>query len=638
MRPASAALVSVAALLVTASGACAQATTNPAAQPPAQTPTQPGAQPGGTTPASTTNRPTNPAEPAIPATPRTGPARVNWWNDRVFYQIFVRSFADSREGSLASDGIGDLRGLIERLDHLRNVSTGAPNDLGVGGLWLLPIHPSPSYHGYDITDYYGVNPQYGSLDDLRTLLAECKKRDIRLVLDLVLNHTSSQIPWFQEALDPKSPKRDWYIWQETNPGWTGPWNQKVWHSTALAKVPGGGRLPAGAGSTGPFYYGIFSHVMPDLNFRNPDVTKQMLDVARFWIKDVGVDGYRLDAIRHLVEDGPIQENTQGTRDWLRTFSAFCKEQNPDAITIGEVWTPSHIASTYVPDQMDLVFEFDLAEAMTQAADKGIARHVIEAMDKIVRLYPPNQYATFLSNHDQTRIGTRLKSDPGKLRAAAQMLLTLPGVPFIYYGEEIGMTGDKPDENLRTPMQWDDTAGAGFTLADPWRKPNADYTTRNVKTQAPDFESLMQLYRKFIVLRRQNPALGYGTFIPVMSDEPSVLSFIRHADKVVYPMASGQMSPPTTQTILITINLGPLPVNNYALSLHASPLRGSLTSIEVANNGLSRPPRLDRDGGFNNYRPFPVLAPRVAYVTVLETVDPNVPVTPPDPTRQPPTIP
>jgi alpha-amylase len=214
-----------------------------------------------------------------------------WWNDAVFYEVFVRSFYDSN-----GDGIGDFNGLTAKLDYLNDGNPATTTDLGVTALWLMPIHPSPSYHGYDVTDYYDVNPQYGTLADFKRLLAEAHKRGIRVILDLVLNHTSLQHLWFVAAQDPQSPYRDWYLWSPTDPGWPGPWGEKVWYANGRS-----------------YYYAIFDKNMPDLNYTNPAVTAKLDDVARFWLAEVGVDGFRLDAAKHLIEAGQVQENTASTR-------------------------------------------------------------------------------------------------------------------------------------------------------------------------------------------------------------------------------------------------------------------------------------------------------------------------------------
>lgn len=445
-----------------------------------------------------------------------------WWQQRVFYEIFVRSFYDSD-----GDGIGDLQGVIAKLDYLA--------DLGVGGIWLMPIMPSPTYHGYDVTDYYAINPDYGTLDDFRELMAEARARDIAIIIDLVLNHTSNRHPWFIEAQIPGSAYDDWYVWSETDPGFRGAERQPVWHRS-------GDR----------FYYGQFWSGMPDLNYRNPAVTEAMYNVTRFWLEEMGVDGFRLDAIKYLVEDGRALEHTAETYQWLREYQAFVKSINPDALLLGEVWSSTTLASTYVPDQMDLVFEFDLAQAMVRAASFGLTNTVLTVLNEVEAAYPNDQYATFLTNHDQNRVMSQLRGNIGAAKTAAALLLTLPGVPFVYYGEEIGMVGVKPDEQIRTPMQWDSTpVTAGFTTGRPWQAINPDYTTVNVAQQQTDPDALLSHYRRLMRARASSPALQYGSLTLVENNARGLLSFLRQTD---------------TQTALILLNMEDRPITTYALTL------------------------------------------------------------------------
>lgn len=466
-----------------AMAASGQVTTNPAAT-------------GGAAP------PTRPA----PA----GPDRAGWWNDRVFYEVFVRSFKDSGTGPLSGDGVGDLRGLIEQLDYL-NDGTGDPGtSLGVGGLWLMPIHPSPTYHGYDVTDYLNVHAQYGTLEDFGELLRECHRRDIRVIIDLVLNHCSDQHPWFRSARA-GGEHRDWFIWQDRDPGWRGPWNQRVWHR-----------------SDHGVYYGLFSRSMPDLNFRDPGPTSVMRLVADFWLRDQQVDGFRLDAIRHLIEEGAVQESTPATHEWLKGFQAHCKQVRPDAMTVGEVWADTAQAASYVGSEMDMAFEFALAQAIRDSVRAGSGEPYRRVLAKVLASYPPNQFGAFLTNHDMTRVMTELKGDPAAARLAAAIYLLGPGVPFVYYGEELGMPGDKPDPDLRTPMAWDAGEFAGFSRAKPWRQLTPGHSTRNVAAQQADPSSLLQWYRKLIHLRRSTPALRHGVTAFLEGAPDSVVALVRES--------------------------------------------------------------------------------------------------------------
>lgn len=453
-----------------------------------------------------------------------------WWNERVFYEVFVRSFYDSD-----GDGIGDLQGLIEKLDYLNDGDPTTTTDLGVTGLWLMPIMNSPSYHGYDVTDYFTVNPDYGTNDDFKALMAEAHARGMVVIVDLVLNHTSSQHPWFLESQTPYSAYQDWYVWAEENPGYLGPEGQTVWHMK-------GDR----------YYYGLFWSEMPDLNYRNPDVNDEMLEVSRFWLEDMGADGFRLDAIRHLIERDRAQENTPETHTWLREYHDFVKAVKPEALMVGEVWASTALVAPYVPDEVDLAFEFDLAQAIVRSANLGITGSIINALETVLTSYPEGQYATFLTNHDQNRVMTLMRGNVGAAKVAASILLTLPGVPFIYYGEEIGMVGQKPDELIRTPMQWDSTlTTAGFTTGTPWQNVNADAAEVNVANQEADPDSLLNHYRALIQVRHATPTLQTGTFSLVESASRKVLSYLRQTDD---------------QTVLVIINMDDRPVVDYGLTL------------------------------------------------------------------------
>jgi alpha-amylase len=447
-----------------------------------------------------------------------------WWTNAVFYEVFVRSYQDSN-----GDGIGDLRGLIDRLDYLNDGDQDTTDDLGVTALWLMPIYESPSYHGYDVTDYYAVEPDYGTLDDFRELLDAAHSHGISVVVDLVLNHTSSEHPWFRASRSVNSDFRHWYVWSTELPNTTGPWGQRVWHF-------------GGAG----YYYGIFWSGMPDLNYRNPAVSTQMFDVVRFWLDEVGVDGFRLDAIRHLIETGEQQENTPATHFWLKGFGAVSKGWSPDALLLGEVWDAPGAILPYYDAELDICFEFSLADAILNGVRGSNAGTIEDALRVVLETYPPGQYATFLSNHDQERVMTRLLGSTAKAKLAASILLTLPGTPFVYYGEEIGMTGAKPDERIRTPMQWSDAPGGGFTDGTPWEPSQADASERTVASQLDDPDSLLSTYRRLIHLREGTDLLRSGATVLVETGHLSLLSYLRSSGErtlwVVHNLAAFPAQP------------------------------------------------------------------------------------------------
>src|SRR4029453_17385752 len=268
-----------------------------------------------------------------------------------------------------------------------------------------------------------------------------------------------------------------YIWSNTQPTTTGPLGEVVWHQ----------------GNSG-WYYGAFWSGMPDLNYRDPQVTKQMEDVARFWLQDVGVDGFRLDAVRSLIESGKQTVNTKETHARYKQFYTFYKGIKPEAMTIGEVWDTVFAAAPYVQNaEMDLVFNFDLAGATMSGVSGRSGKKISDAMRFNLGRFPPNQFGSFLTNHDMNRAMSQFGGDRSKMKSAAVIYLTGPGVPFIYYGEEIGMTGRKPDEYIRTPMQWSGEANAGFTTGTPWITTTVDSQV-NVAAEEKDPNSLLSLYR------------------------------------------------------------------------------------------------------------------------------------------------
>lgn len=498
-----------------------------------------------------------------------------WWNARVFYEIFVRSFYDSD-----GDGSGDLRGLIEKLDYLNDGDPTTSGDLGVTGLWLMPIMPAASYHGYDVTDYYAVSPQYGSADDFRELVAEAHRRGIAVIIDLVLNHTSSQHPWFISALGagPRSPYYDYYLWADAPA--SGGWHQH------------GDR----------YYYGHFWSEMPDLNYTNPAVTAAMYDIATFWLEEMGVDGFRLDAAKHIVESRGKVENTDETLAWLADFSAHVHAIRPDALIVGEVWSPGSVIARYIPDSLDLAFEFDLAEGMVASARSGSASALDVQVRRALRNYAPGQFAPFLTNHDQTRAASEFDGDVGAAKAAAALLLTAPGVPFLYYGEEVGMQGTKPDPRIRTPMPWTaDAPGLGFTAGVPWEAAFAGYETANVAAQDADPQSLLNHYRALIALRAAQPALTAGDTLQVETGARAVYSLLRYT---------------SDEALLVIVNLGAEPVTDYALTLASGPLTGAPAASLLWGEGAVSAPAVNAAGGFDAYRPLPALAPHGSYVVRL----------------------
>jgi alpha-amylase len=432
-----------------------------------------------------------------------------WWRDGVCYEVFVRSFYDSD-----GDGIGDLRGLTARLDYINDGNPASTTSLGANCIWLMPIDKSMSYHGYDVVDYYHVDPRYGTDDDFRNLVAEAHKRGIHVIVDFVPNHTGSQNPWFQGALrDPGSPYRDWYRWSKTLPVQKGPWGQEVWHKSPLRDE---------------YYYGVFWHEMPDLNYQNPSVRAEMQKVLTYWLKDMHADGFRFDAIPYLVEEGDRLQHSRGTHDVLRQLGNAVRTEAPESFTIGEMSDESpKVMSTYYPDQLDSYFAFAVARATMGAAQTGDASGFLKTVGEANAKFPSGRWSPFLTNHDQPRVMTVL-GDAAKARVAASAMLMLPGMPFVYYGEEIGMVGPKPDELIRTPMQWSAAPNGGFTTGTPWEPLQADWKTKNVAAQDSSRRSLLNHYRKLIQLRNAHPDLSQGslTLVPTNDTTGTIAAWVR----------------------------------------------------------------------------------------------------------------
>jgi alpha-glucosidase len=463
-----------------------------------------------------------------------------WWQNGVVYQIYPRSFQDSN-----GDGIGDLPGIESRLDYLR--------DLGVAAVWISPFYPSPmADFGYDVADYTGVDPLFGTLDDFDRLIAAVHARGMKLILDFVPNHTSDQHPWFLESRSSRdNPKRDWYLWQDGKngsypnnwmsnfggPGWT--WDDK----------------------TSQFYYHSFLKEQPDLNWHNAQVRKAIYDALRFWLNK-GVDGFRMDVLWLLIKDAQFRDNlpnpewTEGASTFwsvLPTYTADQPETHaivremrgvlneyPERVLIGEIYLPLPDLVRYYGKDLDganLPFNFHLIQTEWNA-DK-----IAELIHEYEHVLPPGAWPNWvMGNHDQSRVASRI--GPAQARVAAMLLLTLRGTPTMYYGEELGMANgriapeqvqDPAEKNQpgigmgrdpeRTPMLWNDSPSAGFTTGTPWLPVNAEYRAINVAAETADSRSMLALYRRLLHLRREHPALHAGEIHEVRAKR-GVLSYVR----------------------------------------------------------------------------------------------------------------
>ena len=434
-------------------------------------------------------------------------AEVSDWPRGVTYEIFVQSFCDSD-----NDGIGDIKGMTSKLDYL--------DELGVGAVWLMPMSPSPSYHKYDVTDYYGIHPDYGTLEDFKAFVSEAHQRNIKVVIDLVLNHSGSDHPWFKEAAsDTNSLYRDFYVWEHEDDPQTKATGEIIagdsdnvnrWH-----EVEGSDYL----------YYGYFYGGMPDLNYDNPALREEVFKIGRFWLEEVGVDGFRLDAARHIFPDDRPEDNHQ----WWVDFRKEMQKVKEDVYLVGEVWADAETVAPYTKG-LPALFNFDMGYAIADAVREEEVDSLLIKHEKIRSFYkgvnPDFIDAIFLTNHDQNRIMSEVNGDMNKAKMAAALLFTLPGSPYIYYGEEIGMRGKKPDELIREPFIWNTKSEDGCRAT--WMEPkySTEKTVTPAAVQAEQENSLLNHYKGFIQLRNTSKALTYGDFEPVIFPNPAVGAFMR----------------------------------------------------------------------------------------------------------------
>ncbi len=478
-----------------------------------------------------------------------------WWRDGVIYQIYPRSFADSN-----GDGIGDIPGLIGKLDYLA--------DLGIDAIWLSPINPSPDKDfGYDVSDYKDIDAKYGSLQDYDLLIKEAHKRSIRVIMDLVLNHSSDQHPWFLESRRSKeSDYRDWYIWRDPK-GKNQPPNN--WQSIF------GGKGWEFDEATGQYYYHMFVKEQPDLNWRNDEVRKEMISVFTFWA-DRGVDGFRLDVFNEYFKDAEFRDNP--TKPGRRPFDAqhhlydtnqlemvgvvneirSTLDRYPERYAVGETFMSDMKTAAEYSGEGKLHAAFDFSFMHNKWAPAGFLRSIQEWEG----VMPEDSWPTYvLNNHDNPRSATRFNAPENdeRLKVAAGMLLTLRGTPFLYAGEEIGMRDIRLKrseiqdpvgkhywpvnigrDGCRSPMQWDDSANAGFTNGKPWLKVHGNHVTRNVRAQLKDPASLLNFYRSLLKIRKETPALQRGSFMAITFEPRRVMGYLRQYGD---------------QTVLVALNFG-----------------------------------------------------------------------------------
>jgi maltose alpha-D-glucosyltransferase / alpha-amylase len=472
-----------------------------------------------------------------------------WFKHAVFYEIHVRGFFDGN-----GDGMGDLRGLTEKLDYLEW--------LGIDCIWLLPMYPSPLRDGgYDIADFYDIHPDYGSVEDFRALVDSAHQRQIRVIADLVMNHTSSDHPWFQEARSsPDSPKRDWYVWSDSDAGY--PDARVIFVDTE----PSNWTWDPVAGQY--YWHRFFSH-QPDLNYDNPEVRDEMLRVLRFWL-DLGIDGFRLDAVPYLYErEGTNCENLAETHEYLRRIRAEVDEAYPDRVLLAEAnqWPEDVVEYFGHGDECHMAFQFPIMPRMFMALRREDATPMYEILERTPPVPDTCQWGLFLRNHDELTLemvtdderdymyaeyarDPRMKLNLGIRRRLAPLLdngrdevelmhailFSLPGSPVLYYGDEIGMgdnvfLGDR--DGVRTPMHWTGDRNGGFSSADfaqlylpPLMDPVYGYSAVNVEAQLRTPTSVLRWLHRFVELRKQHPVFGLGTYEPLTPTNPRVFAHVR----------------------------------------------------------------------------------------------------------------
>ncbi len=493
-----------------------------------------------------------------------------WYKNAIFYELHIRAFCDSN-----GDGKGDIPGIISKLDYL--------NSLGVDCLWLLPMFLSPlKDDGYDVADYFHIHPDYGTVDDFRRLVEKAHARGMRVIADLVLNHTSDEHPWFIESRKSKdNPFRDYYVWSDSDQKYSDA--RIIFLDTETSNWTFDPH-------TGEYYWHRFYAGQPDLNYDNPKVAQQMMDVLRFWL-NIGIDGFRADAVPYLFErEGTTCENLPETHAYLKKVRAMMDAEYPGTILLGEAnqlprdLRPYFGGDEHTPtapgDEFHMAFHFPLMPRIFKAFKTMDNRDIIQILENTPKIPNNAQWGVFLRNHDELtlemvteedrqfmwreyapdprmklnlgirrRLAPLLDNDRRKIEAANALLFSLPGAPIIYYGDEIGM-GDNLalfDRNgVRTPMQWTAEPGAGFSTADPARfyEPLIDddtfgYRQVNVAAQQADPGSLWHAMQKLIAVRKMHPVFGNGELLFMPHDNPAVLAFFRRD---------------ATETLLVLVNL------------------------------------------------------------------------------------
>jgi maltose alpha-D-glucosyltransferase/alpha-amylase len=473
----------------------------------------------------------------------------NWFKTAIFYEIHIRGFFDGND-----DGSGDFRGLIEKLDFLQW--------LGIDCIWLLPMYQSPLRDGgYDIADFFAIHPDYGTVEDFRTFVEQAHQRGMRVIADLVLNHTSSDHPWFQESRQSRdNGKADWYVWSDTD---------ELYRDARIIFIDTEASNWTWDPARSQYYWHRFFHHQPDLNFENPEVQEAMLNVLRFWL-DLGIDGFRLDAVPYLYEeDGSNCENLPRTHEYLKRVRAEIDSRYPDRVMLAEAnqWPADVVQYFGDGDECHMAFHFPVMPRMFMSLRREEAKPILEILRNTPHIPENCQWGLFLRNHDELTLemvtdeerdymyteyakDPRMKLNLGIRRRLAPLLdngrdevelmhailFSLPGSPVLYYGDEVGMgdniyLGDR--DGVRTPMQWTGDRNAGFSRADfaqlylpPLMDPVYGYQAVNVEAQLRSPNSLLRWLHRFIALRKEHPVFGLGTYEAIVPENPRIFAHIR----------------------------------------------------------------------------------------------------------------
>lgn len=515
-----------------------------------------------------------------------------WWRESVFYQIYPKSFQDTN-----GDGIGDLKGIISRLDYLQT--------LGIDGIWLSPVCQSPQVdNGYDISDYCAIDPMFGTMEDMKELIAQAKQRSISIILDLVLNHSSNRHPWFLEALKSRdNPYHDYYVWRDGD-GITPPNDMRAtFGGSAWTWVP----------ELGQWYFHQFAVEQPDLNWENPALRRSLYDSIRFWV-DMGIEGFRLDVIDQIAKepDRYITANGPRLHEFLRELSAQAFPEE-GLVTVGETWSAdvprARLYSAPDASELSMVFQFQHICLDQQPGKEkwDLAPLRLSALKTCFASWQQGLHdcgwnSLFLNNHDLPRIVSRWGNDGAYRVPSAKMLATMlhgmQGTPYIYQGEELGMTnvrleleqyvdleihnlyrervaaGYSPDavmesiwargrDNARTPMQWSDGPNAGFTEGTPWLAVNPNYTTIHAQAALDDLDSVFHYYRKLIALRKQYPVIREGSFTLLDPEDEQVFAYTRDWENSHLLVVCNFTAEPVDWTVPEEYRNGELLIHNYS---------------------------------------------------------------------------